>query len=167
LGCLVLIKLKTLRNFGIQTRQGRIPWAIFTTQFIQEYEFARAFFLAGTVSKLLYAASAWWGFINASGRQKITAFIYRRIRTVFLCSRSGILLRLLPCDAIKRSMCCHRVSVSPSVRLSVCLSQVDVLQRWLNIWITQTSYNSPGILVFRCQNLGEIPTGSPRPTFIA
>ena len=47
-------------------------------------------------AKLFYASGAWWGFTNASDRQKITAAIHRSIRSGFcLCSRSGRLLRIL------------------------------------------------------------------------
>jgi len=42
-------------------------------------------FRAVVVAKLLYASSAWWGFTNATDRQKIIAFIRRSIRIGF-CS---------------------------------------------------------------------------------
>ncbi len=37
-------------------------------------------FRSVVVAKLLYACSAWWGFINATDKQRVNAFLRRNIR---------------------------------------------------------------------------------------
>ena len=55
----------------------------------------------------------------------------------------------------------YAVIISASPRLSVCLSQVGVLQRWLNLSShKQCCTRAQGLCFSEAKNLGEIPMGS-------
>jgi len=45
-------------------------------------------FRAVVVAKLMYGSSAWWGFVSATDRQKVKAFIQR-------CTHAGFILRIM------------------------------------------------------------------------
>ena len=63
------------------------------------------------------------------------------------------------CYDSRQSISCHRVSVS----LSIYLSQVGVVQRWLNLGSHQQCHTTAQGLEFSdAENLGEIPTTSPQ-----
>jgi len=91
----------------------------------------------------------------------IFCLAYRPMLCRFLLPQLAVFITR--CHALRRlPVCCQKMSVRPSVRLSVCLSHAGIASKWLNISsniLHRRICNSHAILVFAHEMLWKYSDG--------